>query len=113
MTQRIRRVIMAKQKPPSKNTLVMKFGGTSVGSADAMKKTTQIVLEARADWVRLVVVTSALSGVTNLLLDTAASAAQGNLQHLEDAEKMLRHKHFSIADALIPDPAACAQAKQE
>lgn len=104
---------MANQKSSSKNTLVMKFGGTSVGSADAMKKTTQIVLQARADWPRLVVVTSALSGVTNLLLDSAASAAQGSLQHLGHAEKTLRDKHFGVADALISDPADCAQAKQE
>jgi aspartate kinase len=59
------------------------------------------------------VVTSALSGVTNLLLDSAATATQGNLQHLDEAEKTLRDKHFSVADALITDPAERAQAKEE
>src|SRR4051812_22478794 len=98
---------MAPEKLSSTGTLVMKFGGTSVGSAEAMKKTTQIVLEAHANWPRLVVVTSALAGVTNLLLDSAALATQGNLQHIDGAKKTLRDKHFSIADALISDPAHC------
>ena len=104
---------MAQQKSSSQATLVMKFGGTSVGSADAMRKAAQIVLEARPNWPRLVVVTSALAGVTNLLLDSAAAAAQGSLQRLPEIEETLRDKHFSIADALIPDPAARAQARQE
>ena len=104
---------MAQQKSSSGGTLVMKFGGTSVGSAQAMKKAAQIVLDARRDWPRLVVVTSALAGVTNLLLDSAASAVKGNTESIRSAEQTLREKHFSIADALIPDPAACAQAKQD
>ncbi len=56
-------------------TLVMKFGGTSVGSADALESATQIIRDAKKDWERVVVVTSAMSGVTNLLLDSAALAA--------------------------------------
>src|SRR5688572_25708128 len=104
---------MAPEKSSSNGTLVMKFGGTSVGSAEAMKKAAQIVLDAHSDWPRLVVVTSALSGVTNLLLESAANALQGNLEDLQTAENMLREKHFKIADALIPDAAQCAQAKEE
>ena len=61
----------------SKQTLVMKFGGTSVGSADALMKVIQIVKDARAEYTRVVVITSAMSGVTNLLLDSAALASQG------------------------------------
>ena len=104
---------MANQKSSSNGTLVMKFGGTSVGSADAIRKACQIVLEACAEWPHVVVVTSALSGVTNLLLDSAASAVQGNLQPLGEAEKTLREKHAQAADELIPDPAARARAKEE
>jgi aspartokinase len=46
---------MANQKSSSNGTLVMKFGGTSVGSAEAIKKACQIVLDARAAWPRVVV----------------------------------------------------------
>jgi bifunctional aspartokinase / homoserine dehydrogenase 1 len=88
---------------PEKQTLVMKFGGTSVGSADALVGATQIIRDAKRDWSRVVVVTSAMSGVTNLLLDSASLAAQGKLVTLPMAESTLREKHFSAADALIKD----------
>jgi aspartate kinase len=84
-------------------TLVMKFGGTSVGSVDALKSATQIIRDAKKDWDRIVVVTSAMSGVTNLLLDSAASASQGTVDSLSETESTLRQKHFSAADALIKD----------
>ena len=84
-----------------KQTLVMKFGGTSVGSADALIKATQIVKDARAEYPRVVVITSAMSGVTNLLLDSAALASQGKVDSLPSAESTLREKHFAAADALI------------
>ena len=84
-----------------KQTLVMKFGGTSVGSADALIKATQIVKDARAEYPQVVVITSAMSGVTNLLLDSAALASQGKVDSLPSAESTLREKHFAAADALI------------
>ena len=88
---------------PENKTLVMKFGGTSVGSADALMKATQIVKDVRTDFARVVVVTSAMSGVTNLLLDSAALAAQGKVDSLPSTESILREKHFAIADVLIKD----------
>lgn len=89
--------------PDSQQTLVMKFGGTSVGSTDALTKATQIIKEARAQYPRLVVITSAMAGVTDLLLQCATLAAQGNIDALPSAESTLREKHFSAADALIRD----------
>ncbi|MBI1792888.1 MAG: aspartate kinase [Chloroflexi bacterium] len=94
-------------------TLVMKFGGTSVGSADAMAKAAQIVKDARADWPRLVVVTSAVSGVTNLLLDSAAQAAKGNLQTLLEAEKSLFASHEKIINAHVSDVKRRAELKEK
>ncbi|MBK8619099.1 MAG: aspartate kinase [Anaerolineales bacterium] len=98
---------------PENKTLVMKFGGTSVGSADALLKAAQIVKDARADYARVVVITSAMSGVTNLLLDSAASASQGKTDSLPSAESALREKHFAAADALIKDETLRAETKQE
>jgi aspartate kinase len=79
----------------------MKFGGTSVGSVDALTRATQIIRDAREQYPRLVVITSAMSGVTDLLLKTATLAAQGSIDSLTEAEYTLREKHFSAADALI------------
>jgi aspartate kinase len=97
----------------SKQTLVMKFGGTSVGSADALRNVTQIIRDAKKDWKRIVVVTSAMSGVTNLLLDSAALATKGKVDSLPAAEATLREKHFAAADALIKDAKLCEETKVE
>jgi len=94
-------------------TLVMKFGGTSVGSVDALINAVQIIQNAKKDWARVVIVISAMSGVTNLLLDSATLAAQGKVDSLLEAESTLREKHFSAADALIKDEKRCEEAKAE
>ena len=96
-----------------KQTLVMKFGGTSVGSVDALLKAIQIVKDARAEYPRVVVITSAMSGVTNLLLDSAELASQGKVDSLPSTESTLREKHFTAADALIKDETLREATKQE
>lgn len=80
------------------NTLVMKFGGTSVGSADAMRQVVSIISNERIKWRNIAVVTSALNGVTDQLL----SMAEGRVEILE-AEADLRTRHEKIAAALIPE----------
>ncbi len=97
----------------NQQTLVMKFGGTSVGSVDALINATQIIKDAKRDWARVVVVTSAMSGVTNLLLDSAALASQGKADSLPSVESTLREKHFSAADALIKVEKLRAETKAE
>lgn len=105
--------------PDPHQTLVMKFGGTSVGSVDALIKATRIIKDAREEYPRLVVITSAMSGVTDLLLKCASLSAQGNggltswSSLLTDAESTLREKHFSAADALLQDEKLCEQTKGE
>ena len=96
-----------------KQTLVMKFGGTSIGSVDALTKATQIIKDAHDEYPRVVVITSAMSGVTDLLLKCATLAAQGNIDSLPNAEATLREKHFSAADALIKDKKLCEATKGE
>ncbi|HUH97047.1 MAG TPA: aspartate kinase [Anaerolineales bacterium] len=97
----------------SSKTLVMKFGGTSVGSSAALAHVTQIVRKARAEWPRLVVVTSAMSGATNLLLESASQAAAGNVASLPGAEQTLRERHFAAIDGLIQDGVLCTRTKAE
>ena len=99
--------------PDSKQTLVMKFGGTSVGSADALIQATHIIKDARVEYPRVVVITSAMSGVTDLLLTCATLAAQGKVDSLPIVESTLREKHFSAADALIKDEQLCERTKQQ
>lgn len=96
-----------------KQTLVMKFGGTSVGSTDALTKATQIIKDARDEYPRVVIIASAMAGVTDLLLQSASLAIQGNVDSLPDTESTLRETHFSAADALIKDEKLCEETKQE
>jgi aspartate kinase len=49
-------------------TIVLKFGGTSVGSIDKIKKVTKIILNYKRKNNRVLVVSSAMSGVTNDLV---------------------------------------------
>jgi len=94
-------------------TLVMKFGGTSVGSADAMRQAAQIVLQARSQWPQLVVIVSALSGVTDLLLDSAQGAVRGEARDCAQAESRLRTTHYAIADELLADSRRRSLVKSE
>jgi bifunctional aspartokinase / homoserine dehydrogenase 1 len=97
----------------TKQTLVMKFGGTSVGSVEALTKATHIIKDARDEYSRLVVITSAMSGVTDLLLRSAMLAAQGNVDTLSEAESTLREKHFFAAEALIGGETLRENTKQQ
>jgi len=92
-------------KKEENGTLVMKFGGTSVGSAGAFGHVAGIIRQARAEWHNVVVVTSAMSGVTNALLNSALKAARGELQPLEETEEVLAELHNGAARQLIHDPA--------
>lgn len=99
-----------------KQTLVMKFGGTSVGSVDALRRAVQIIQDAHNEYPRLVVITSAMSGVTDLLLKSASLGVDGATDwasQLADAESWLREKHFSAVEALVGEESRCAETKEE
>ncbi len=104
---------MSREKSYANGTLVMKFGGTSIGSMESMTRAIQIVCRTKADWRSIIVVTSALTRVTDLLLDNAEKAARGSLEGLSTAENSLRAAHFKIAEALITEPANLARVKEE
>tara|TARA_B100000902_G_scaffold384898_1_gene425583 strand:+ start:4457 stop:5668 length:1212 start_codon:yes stop_codon:yes gene_type:complete len=50
------------------NTVVLKFGGTSVGTIDRIKKVCKIIASYKKKQKRVVVISSAMSGVTNELV---------------------------------------------
>lgn len=95
------------------STLVMKFGGTSVGSAQAFEQVVEIIRNAKAGWQNVVVVTSAMSGVTNSLLGSAMHAAWGDLKPLEETEAYLRNIHSVTARELVQDEAILNQAMEQ
>jgi bifunctional aspartokinase / homoserine dehydrogenase 1 len=81
--------------------LVMKFGGTSVGSAERIRASCDLIAGEAA--VRPVVaVVSAMSKITDLLLDTTRHAEGGDQAGLDRNLLQLETRHFEAAAALVP-----------
>ncbi len=88
-----------------KDTLVMKFGGTSVGSVGAIQQVIEIARRTKADWRNAAIIVSAMSGVTDKLLGGAKSAVLGDGSIAEDIANELRGKHFQALEQLAPNAA--------
>jgi len=98
---------------------VMKFGGTSVGDATCIRRAAEIVKAAAAKQP-VVAVVSAMSGVTNRLIEAARHAEAGEEKNLHSLIEALREQHESAAKGLINDAtkrkaivAACAATLEE
>lgn len=83
--------------------IVCKFGGTSVANADAIRRAAGII-RGRLSRQPIVVV-SALSGTTNVLIALAEQAARGQLIGALRAVQNLRERHMSEASALLGNTA--------
>ena len=86
----------------------MKFGGTSVGDAACIARVAQIVNDAGREGP-IVAVVSAMSGVTNRLIESANLAAAGELKLAETVFASLRQQHETALAALVPDETRRAQ----
>ena len=80
---------------------VLKFGGTSVGSVQSISCLKKIV-ENEAGQQPVIVVVSALGGITDQLLATAKMAQQGDESYMAQLQVM-RQRHHSMADTLVAD----------
>jgi aspartate kinase len=78
---------------------VMKFGGTSVADAACMRNVVKIIRRA-AKTNRVVVVVSAMAGVTNTLVTAAERAEAGDSATVQTILNELRAQHFGAAEAL-------------
>ena len=80
----------------------MKFGGTSVGDAACIGRVAQIVKEASREGP-IVVVVSAMGGVTNRLIEAAKRAEASDLDQVGAIFEALRKQHEAAIAALIRD----------
>src|SRR5689334_20115448 len=78
----------------------MKFGGTSVGSAERMRVAAKIVAEEAAKRPVAIVV-SAMSKITDLLLDTMRHAEAGDRAGITANLAKLRSRHEEACRALL------------
>ena len=83
--------------------IVMKFGGTSVGTVPALEKVVDIVKQQRATGHQIVVVVSAMSGVTDLLLSSAHQAEAGDEAPARAARQKIAAKHAEATRHFLGD----------
>lgn len=78
---------------------ILKFGGTSVGSVQSIQTLLNILKEEVGNNEKPVIILSAMSGVTNLLLAMAEGAARGSdfTEQLAELEK----RHFDVVKSLL------------
>ena len=84
----------------SKPLCVMKFGGTSVGDASCVARAAQIAAR-QATHSSVIVVVSAMSGVTNRLIAAATRAGTGDRQEAAAALEDLKQQHDAALAVLI------------
>ncbi len=83
--------------------LILKFGGTSVGSPEAFAHAADAVIRARERDRRVVVVTSAMSGVTDALIASAEAAEAGDLTVHQRVQSDLLTRHRAVVEAMVSD----------
>lgn len=80
--------------------ILMKFGGTSVGSAERIRQSAEIVRDARREH-SLVVVVSALSGITDLVIETLHAACAADRKLMEERLASIEKRHREVVDKLF------------
>lgn len=78
----------------------MKFGGSSVGTTAALTQVASIVLQAHESWDRMIIVVSALDGVTDALIEAAHLARLGNRRGYRRIVATIRTRHLALVDKL-------------
>ena len=80
---------------------VLKFGGTSVGSCQSLANVKKI---SESQDSSVIVVVSALSGVTDSLLEVSKMAEMSNPEYPERFSQ-IKSRHYDLVDELFPDKA--------
>ena len=86
--------------------IVHKFGGTSVGNAERFGSVADIIIDSHnksqaPGLAETVIVVSAMSGVTDLLIAGARAAADGQDTAYRDIRAQLLSRHLDIVDSLL------------
>lgn len=78
---------------------VLKFGGTSVGTAESLLQVKTIVENCNE---QVIVVVSALGGLTDKLISTANAASKGDISYLQDYAQIVE-RHNNIINQVVPE----------
>lgn len=77
---------------------VLKFGGTSVGTVESLRNVKSIVEGQEGP---VIVVVSALGGITDQLINTARLAAQGDISYLDNYARIVE-RHHQVIEGIVP-----------
>jgi len=92
--------------------VVMKFGGTSVANGTNMRHVASIVSENHKNGFKVVVVTSALAGVTDWLLEAAEQAKNRSESYVQEFKEKLLSRHSEVISAAIEKRSIKAEVSQ-
>lgn len=76
---------------------VLKFGGSSVGTSDSLRNVKKIVEDCSE---QVIVVVSALGGITDMLISTARQAAAGDSAYMLSYAAIVE-RHFKVMDEIV------------
>jgi len=96
----------------ARETLAFKFGGSSLSGADRILHAARLVREAASD-ASVVVVVSAMKGVTDNLLAIAAALEGGRGEQALRAAEHLLYVHFDVLRELRLDPFAAEEVARD
>lgn len=87
---------------------VLKFGGTSVGTVESIRLVKHIVEQTDSP---VIVVVSALGGVTDQLLRITRQASQGDEAYLQELDALASRHHDMINAVIAPSQLSCVREK--
>lgn len=96
--------------------VVMKFGGGAVANKEKIRTVASLIKKASSQWQceEMVVVTSAISGVTDMLHENASKIAkEGEMELAKEFTESLKEKHEEIAKNAIHDEEILRKVKKE
>jgi len=79
----------------------MKFGGTSVGTGENIRNVANIVKNNSKKGHKILVVVSALAGITNQLIHEAEEVKEGKEERIQEFIRELTEKHLQVIDKAI------------
>ena len=92
--------------------IVMKFGGTSVATGENIRRVANIVADSVKKDCRVVVVVSALAGITNQLVEEADQAKKKDEKQIQEFTRKLVEKHVATATEAIENKSIQKEVEQ-
>jgi len=88
--------------------IVMKFGGVSVADGDKLRKVGTIIRKFHREGHQLVIVTSAIQGMTDALAEVADHAGRGHKEQVREFMETAQARHRKAAEGAIMDEVVLA-----